>query len=65
MTAKNEFPMPFLMTADRAAAIIRRGLARNRSRIAFPFPMYFLVWLTAALPPGLTDPLFRSLPKKK
>jgi short-subunit dehydrogenase len=65
MTAKNEFPMPFLMTADRAAAIIRHGLARNRSRIAFPFPMYFLVWLTAALPPGLTDPLFRSLPKKK
>ncbi|MGE0117091.1 MAG: SDR family NAD(P)-dependent oxidoreductase [Dongiaceae bacterium] len=64
MTANNEFPMPFLMTAERAAAIIRRGLARNRGRIAFPLPMYAVVWLTAALPPALTDPLFRRLPKK-
>ena len=36
MTAANDFPMPLLMDADRAARIIRRGLARNRPRIAFP-----------------------------
>jgi hypothetical protein len=34
MTERNDFPMPFLMEADRAARIIRRGLARNRGRIA-------------------------------
>lgn len=64
MTARNKFRMPFLMSAERAAAIIKRGLARNRGRIAFPFPMYFAVWLFSAFPPVLTDPLFRMLPKK-
>ena len=64
MTARNTFGMPFLMPAERAAAIIKRGLARNRGRIAFPFPMYVAVWLAGALPPVLTDPLFRMLPKK-
>jgi short-subunit dehydrogenase len=64
MTAGNKFPMPFLMPADRAAAIVKRGLARNRGRIAFPFPMYAAVWFVGTLPPLLTDPLFRRLPKK-
>jgi short-subunit dehydrogenase len=65
MTARNKFPMPLIMDADRAARIIRRGLARNRARIAFPWPLYALVWLLGALPPGLTDPLFRRLPRKE
>ena len=64
MTANNAFPMPALMDADRAAAIIRRGLARNRARIAFPWRMYAAVWALAALPPALTNPLFARLPRK-
>ena len=64
MTDANRFRMPLLMDADRAAHIIRRGLERNRSRIAFPFPTYFTAWLMGTLPPGLTDPLFRKLPEK-
>jgi short-subunit dehydrogenase len=64
MTAVNDFPMPFLMSAERAARIIKRGLARNRARIAFPFPMYFGAWLLGVLSPGLTDPLLARLPKK-
>ncbi len=64
MTADNAFPMPFLMTADKAAGIIRRGLARNRGRIAFPFPMYFMVWLVGAMPAVLGDWLMRALPEK-
>ncbi|MGH6939981.1 SDR family NAD(P)-dependent oxidoreductase [Hypericibacter sp.] len=64
MTAVNDFPMPFLMNAERAARIIRRGLARNRARIAFPLPMYFGAWLLGVLSPGLTDPLLARLPKK-
>ena len=65
MTEKNDFPMPFVMNADRAAAIIRRGLARNRGRIAFPLPMFALAWLFAALPAWLVDPLLRTLPAKE
>lgn len=59
LTAKNTFSMPFLMDADRAARIIRRGLARNAARIAFPFPMYLLVWFMAALPAFISDRLLR------
>jgi short-subunit dehydrogenase len=64
MTEKNDFPMPFVMDAAKAARIIRRGLERNKARIAFPWPMYFLAWLLGALPPGLTDPLLKWVPKK-
>jgi len=64
ITDANPFPMPLLMDADRAARIIRRGLARDRARIAFPFPTYVAAWLLGALPPALTDPLVRRLPKK-
>lgn len=64
MTAANRFPMPFLMPPDRAAGIIARGIARNRARIAFPFPTYAGAWLLGVLPPGLTDPLLRRAPKK-
>ena len=45
---------PFLMGAARASAIIRRGLARNRARIAFPLPTKAAVWLGGVLPGGWT-----------
>jgi short-subunit dehydrogenase len=64
MTAVNEFHMPLLIEADRAARIIRRGLARNQARIAFPWRLYAAIWLISALPPSLTDPLLRRLPRK-
>ncbi|MGQ0663212.1 MAG: SDR family NAD(P)-dependent oxidoreductase [Pseudomonadota bacterium] len=65
MTAVNRFKMPFLMPAERAARIIARGLAANRARIAFPWPLYLAVRLLAALPPSLADVLIlRRLPKK-
>jgi short-subunit dehydrogenase len=50
LTASAPFPMPFLMTPAQAAAIIRRGLARNRPRIAFPIGTKAAVWFGATLP---------------
>jgi short-subunit dehydrogenase len=64
ITRMNNFRMPLLMDADRAARIIRRGLAADKGRIAFPFPTYFTAWLAGALPPSFTDPFFRNLPEK-
>ena len=64
MTDVNDFPMPLIMDADRAARIIRRGLARNRGRISFPWPMAAAMWLLQALPPAWVDPLLRRLPRK-
>lgn len=65
MTAVNKFPMPFLMEVDKCAKIIRRGLELNKSRIAFPFPLYFVVWLASLLSSKITDPIFAKLPGKK
>lgn len=54
LTAKNRYPMPFLMKADRAARIIADGLQAKRTDITFPWQMawllrYFLVRLPNAL----------------
>jgi short-subunit dehydrogenase len=54
MTANAPFPMPFLMSAERASAIIRRGLARNKARIAFPLGTKAGVWFGGLLPGGWT-----------
>ncbi|MDR3450469.1 MAG: SDR family NAD(P)-dependent oxidoreductase [Alphaproteobacteria bacterium] len=64
MTDTNNFPMPFLMSAERAASVIKRGLACNRARIAFPWPMYLLVRLLAALPQSLMDKIAAHTPRK-
>lgn len=64
MTAVNDFPMPFLWSAERAAKRTVRDLRRNRARIAFPWPLYRTVRLLAALPPALGDRLLRRLPEK-
>jgi short-subunit dehydrogenase len=64
LTDRNPYRMPFLMEPDKAARVIVRGLARNKGRIAFPWPMHALVWLLAALPTPLTDRMLRRSPQK-
>lgn len=64
MTSVNSFKMPFLMSADRAAAIMRRGLEKNKARIAFPWPTACFAWLLGALPPAWTDSVLRMAPRK-
>ncbi len=65
MTDVNKFPMPFIMTAGKAARLIARRLQSNPSRIAFPFRLYFVVWLLSVLPPCSTDWLLAKMPGKK
>lgn len=64
MTDVNRFPMPFLMTPERAAQIMKQGLAKNRARIAFPWQMYALVRLFTALPSGMLDAVTARMPRK-
>jgi short-subunit dehydrogenase len=64
LTDVNTFHMPFLMKADRAARIIRRGLDRQKGRIAFPWPTYAVVLLLQALPDALAYLLTRNTPVK-
>ena len=57
INANASFKMPFLMSANRASAIVRHGLERNKARIAFPIPTKAAVWLGGLLPGGWTAKL--------
>ncbi len=52
-------PKPFLWSAEKAAAAIRRGLAANHARISFPFPLNLGSWFLAVLPAGVSQRLLR------
>lgn len=64
MTDVNKFYMPFLMGSNRAARLIVRRLRCNPARIAFPLPLYFIVWLLSIFPPFCTDWLLMKMPGK-
>lgn len=64
MTDVNNFPMPFIMSPEKAAKRIINGLAKKRGRIAFPLRLYIPLWLISCLSPSLTDPVFSRLPAK-
>ncbi len=64
MTDVNNFPMPMKMSAEKAADIIAKGLAKDKSRICFPWPMYFLVWFIGILPDFLAQKLLSKAPDK-
>jgi short-subunit dehydrogenase len=64
MTEVNRFPMPFIMTPEKAARIIRSGLAANKAHIAFPRRLYLPLCWASALPSVLIDPFFAALPAK-
>jgi short-subunit dehydrogenase len=57
MTAKNKFPMPFLMELDDAVEVMARGLARGAKTIAFPLPMAALTRTLGAIPRAVYEPL--------
>lgn len=49
--------MPFIMPADKAAAVVARGLANNRARITFPWQRVVLGRLAINLPQFMVDRL--------
>ncbi len=67
MTDKNEFYMPFMMNADKAAKIILKGIKKKKRIIQFPFPIvissrilkiipnFVFDWLSSQQLPGRSD----------
>lgn len=55
MTARNHFRMPFLLTAEKAAKRIRRGICKRKTYIIFPKRLAFLVSLVRLLPDHFYD----------
>lgn len=55
LTAKNKFPMPFLVEADEAARIMDDGLKRRARWIRFPLGTVALITAGKLLPSSLKD----------
>lgn len=55
MTDKNEFKMPMLMQPDKAANIIRKGIAAGKSIVQFPLPIVMITRLIKILPNWIFD----------
>jgi len=64
MTARNRFPMPGLMGAERAAGIILRGLGRGARRIVFPWWMGLAARVVGLLPLAVSTRLLNTVPGK-
>jgi short-subunit dehydrogenase len=64
MTARNAFPMPWLMTPERAAQRSLEGIAAGHLRIVYPRRLYALSRLVGALPPAWRNALMGRLPAK-
>jgi short-subunit dehydrogenase len=64
MTDSNSFPMPFIVSVEKAARIIARGLEKNRSKIAFPLPLVFIVWIFQIIPGALAEFILKGAPVK-
>lgn len=64
LTAKNDFPMPCLVTVEQASRAIMDGLTAGRHQIHFPRRFIWLLRLLGALPVGLWLRLGRALVSK-
>ncbi|MFM5252700.1 SDR family NAD(P)-dependent oxidoreductase [Aeromonas hydrophila] len=64
LTAKNDFPMPCLVTVEEASRAIMAGLTAGRHQIHFPRRFIWLLRLLGALPVGLWLRLGRTLVSK-
>lgn len=61
MSAGLPGPLPFMMSAPEAALRVRKGLARDKGRIAFARPLALMFWCLAVMPAAWSDRLLASL----
>lgn len=64
MTQVNDYPMPFLLPAERFAQRASRVIDAGRSYAVIPWPMRGVSWLLRLLPNWLYDALFARAPYK-
>jgi NADP-dependent 3-hydroxy acid dehydrogenase YdfG len=59
LTDANPYPMPFLVSAERAAQVIKTRLAKDQARICFPLPFAAGSYVLRLLPQSLIDRFLR------
>lgn len=65
MTDVNDFPMPGIMSAERAAGLMLRGIRARKTRIIFPLWVAGLARFAALLPVSWREAAARRMPAKK
>jgi short-subunit dehydrogenase len=60
MTDRWDGPTPFLLSGERAAQQIKRGIDRGRARIAFPWPLAFAMRFCDLVPAAVGDAILRG-----
>jgi short-subunit dehydrogenase len=64
MTARNPYPMPFLLGADEAARRIVRAIERRKRFYVLPWPMAIVGCVLRLLPRPVYDALLARAPRK-
>ncbi|NMT63676.1 SDR family NAD(P)-dependent oxidoreductase [Marinobacter orientalis] len=65
LTDRNDFPMPFLVSAEDAASRIVNGLRKGKTEIAFPKRFTWTLKLLGALPQGVIDRMSASMSRQR
>lgn len=61
LTDKNDFYMPFLISSEKAAKIICRGIERGKRTVAFPIPFSWIVGFGRFLPAPVYEKIVNQL----
>lgn len=64
MTAKNPYPMPFLMPVDKAAESMARHIEKGSRFAVMPWPMGVVAAVMKGLPRPVYDLLFSRAGRK-
>jgi hypothetical protein len=59
MTDRFEGPTPFLISVEAAARVVKRGIDRRQSRVAFPWPLVLGLQFCDLAPAFLGDAIMR------
>ncbi|GGK58249.1 SDR family NAD(P)-dependent oxidoreductase [Amphritea balenae] len=54
-------PKPFLLSADKAATLIKQGVKKNRAKVSFPFPLNLGTWFLMVLPSTISHRILKLL----
>lgn len=64
LTRRNDFPMPWIVSSEKASEIIYKGIAKRKAKISFPNSLIFSLWLMSKLPRALSLRLGQSFVKQ-
>ena len=64
MTQVNNFRMPFLMGADKAAKLIENAVSNKCRMTIIPWQMRWVSWWLKFMPISIFDSIFKNAPRK-